>query len=71
MKIDVNKLHTTALGKERIKRNIGLDIDKIIAWCKQEDLANVEQKGKNWYVCADDFVLTINAKSHRLLRRTE
>ena len=67
MEIDVNKLHTTALGKERIKRNIGLDIDEVIAWCKQADLANIEQKGKNWYVCADDFVLTINVKSHTII----
>ena len=67
MKIDANKLHTTELGKERIKRNIGLDIDEVIAWCKQTDLNNIEQKGKNWYVYSNDFVLTINAKSHTII----
>jgi len=67
MKIDANKLHTTDLGKARIKRNIGLDIDEVIAWCKRTDFNNIEQKGKNWYVYADDFVLTINAKGHTII----
>ena len=66
-KIDTNKLHTTELGKERIKRNIGLTIDEVIEWCKQADLNNVERKGKNWYVYADDFVLTIHVKSHTII----
>ncbi len=65
--IDINKLHTTELGKERIKRNIGLSFDDVMAWCKQTSLNNVEQKGKNWYVYSDDFVLTINVKSHTII----
>ena len=66
-KIDLSKLHTTELGKVRIKRNIGLEIDEVIAWCAQTDLNNIEQKGKNWYAYADDFVLTINVKSHTII----
>ena len=68
-KIDISKLHTTELGKERIKRNIGLTIDEVIAWCVQTklDTNNIERKGKNWYVYADDFVLTINVKSHTVI----
>jgi hypothetical protein len=65
--IDVNKLHTTELGKERIKRNIGLNVDEVIAWCKQTNLDNIEQKGKNWYVYSEDFILTINTKSHTII----
>ena len=67
MKIDITKLHTTELGKERIKRNIGLSFNEVISWCRQSDFNNIEQKGKNWYVYADDFVLTINAKSHTII----
>jgi deoxycytidylate deaminase len=70
-KIDVDKLHTTALGKERIKRNTGLDINEVIAWCKQADLSldkeYVVQKGKNRYVYAKDYVLTIHAKSNTII----
>ena len=70
-KIYVDKLHTTELGKERIKRNIGLDIDDVIEWCKQANLdVNkdcVVRKGKNWYVDAADYILTINAKTHTII----
>jgi hypothetical protein len=70
-KICVDKLHTTELGKERIKRNIGLDVDDVIAWCKQADLNAdnnyIVRKGKNWYVYTVDYILTINAKSHTII----
>ncbi|MDR0411682.1 MAG: DUF3781 domain-containing protein, partial [Treponema sp.] len=32
--IPVEKLHTTPMGAERIKRNLGLDCDDVIAWCR-------------------------------------
>jgi hypothetical protein len=67
MEISVDKLHTTEMGKERIKRNIGLSFEEVIAWCKQADFNKIEQKGKNYYVYADDFVLTINVKSHTII----
>ncbi len=71
MKISVEKLHTTELGKERIKRNIGLEFDEVLAWCRKADLDDskdfVLRKGKNWYVRSDDFVLTINAKSFTVI----
>ena len=70
-KIYVDKLHTTELGKERIKCNIGIDIDDVIAWCKQANLDvnkdYVVRKGKNWYVDAVDYILTINVKSHTII----
>ncbi|MDR3140202.1 MAG: DUF3781 domain-containing protein [Tannerellaceae bacterium] len=69
--IDVNKLHTTELGKERIKRNIGLDVNEVIAWCKQADFTSGKEyavrKGKNWYVYTNDIVLTIHAASHTII----
>ncbi len=34
-KIDIHKLHTTEMGIVRIKRNLGLDTDDVVAWCKQ------------------------------------
>jgi hypothetical protein len=70
-KIDINKLHTTALGNERIKRNTGLDIHEVIAWCKEADLTPdkeyVVRKGKNWYVYAKEYVLTIHATSNTII----
>jgi hypothetical protein len=69
--LEASALHTTELGKERIRRNLGLDIDDVAAWCKRAVLAAsadaVTRKGKNWYVCGDGFILTINAHSHTII----
>lgn len=32
--INLDKLHTTELGVERIKRNLSLDTDDVVDWCK-------------------------------------
>lgn len=31
---NLNKLHTTKLGVERIKRNLSLDTEDVVHWCK-------------------------------------
>ena len=31
---NLDKLHTTELGIGRIKRNLSLDTDDVIGWCK-------------------------------------
>jgi hypothetical protein len=79
--IPVEKLRTTLMGEERIRRNLGLDCDDVIAWCRSA-IQNIPdesviRKGKNWYVHGDGFVLTINASTasiitaHKTSRQTE
>jgi hypothetical protein len=69
--IPIELLHTTLLGKERIRRNLGLKTDNIVEWCKSSvSNANNEsiiRKGKNWYVYGDGYVLTINAHSNTII----
>jgi hypothetical protein len=79
--IPVEKLRTTPMGAERIRRNLGLDCDDVIAWCKSavQNMPDdsVIRKGKNWYACGDGFVLTINASAvsiitaHKTSKRIE
>jgi hypothetical protein len=69
-KMDVNKLHTTELGKERIKRNLGLDTDDVVNWCKQkiqDTNSDIFRKGKNWYINIDNCVITVNAHSYTII----
>jgi hypothetical protein len=33
-KIDLSKLHTTEMGARRIKRNLNLDTDDVVNYCK-------------------------------------
>ena len=72
MRVDwIEQVHTTELGEQRIKRNLGLDTDDVIAWCKRAILAadedSIIRKGKNWYVYGKEFVLTINASSYTVI----
>jgi hypothetical protein len=62
-------LHTTELGAERIKRNLSLTTDDVVAWCRQSILSaeNVQRKGKNWYVYTDKCVITVNTHSYTII----
>lgn len=66
---NLDRIHTTKLGAERIKQNLGLDIADVIVLSKQkiENANHTIRKGKNWYVYVDDFVLTINAHSFTII----
>ena len=57
------------MGADRIKKNLGLDFADVIVWSKQkiENANHAIRKGKNWYVCVDDFVFTINAHSYTII----
>lgn len=70
---NLDKLHTTELGAVRIQRNLFLDIDDIddvVEWCKMKIKAansNIKRKGKNWYVNADNCIITVNAHSYTII----
>jgi hypothetical protein len=36
MAIDIELLHTTPMGEERIRRNLGLTVADVVTWCKSE-----------------------------------
>jgi hypothetical protein len=67
--IKSDELHTTPMGEWRIKRNLGLAADDVVAWCKQAviDSKQIVRRGKNWYVYGNDYVLTINAHSNTII----
>lgn len=65
-----DQLHTTALGVERIKRNLSLDSDDVVAWCRKKITspdAMIMRNGKNWYVRCDDVMITVNAHSYTII----
>ena len=63
------KIKTTELGKERVRKNLGLDNDDVIDWCVQKigQADSITQKGKNWYVYAGDVIITLNARSYTII----
>lgn len=69
---NLDKLHSTPMGYDRIKKNIGLSGDdlEIIFQCKKMILnpqSKIERNGKNWYVQLDDVKLTVNAFSFTII----
>ena len=66
----IDKIHTTKMGVDRIKRNLKLDINNVIEYCKNKVLdknCNIYKQGKNWYCESDDIVITINSYSYTII----
>lgn len=68
---NLEKLHTTELGIVRIKRNLGLETDDVISWCKEKirsaEEKSITRKGKNWYIKTDGCTITVNAYSYTVI----
>lgn len=68
--LHLDQLHTTKLGVSRIKRNLSLDTDDVVGWCKMKTSspdAVIKRKGKNWYVTIEGCIITINAHSFTII----
>ena len=66
----LDKLHTTPLGAERIRRNLSANVDDVAAWCRESlasPEAGAERRGKNWYAAAGGVLWTINARSYTII----
>ena len=69
---NIEKLHTTPMGIDRIRRNLRLgdDVKDVVEWCRQKILATdaiIIQQGKNWYVTIDGCEITVNAYSFTII----
>lgn len=68
--LNADKLHTTEMGVKRIKRNLSIDVDDVVQWCKKIILdcnTVIERKGKNWYAKAKGCIITVNAHSYTII----
>ena len=69
---NLDKLHTTPMGVDRIRRNlgIGVDIPDVVVWCKKQiesKDADIIRKGKNWHCTIGGSVITVNAYSYTII----
>ena len=67
---NIERIHTTEMGGERIRRNTGLKDTDIIAWCRSIILDKdsvIVRRGKNWYIRGDGCEITVNASSYTVI----
>ena len=67
---NIDKVHTTEMGFDRIKRNLKLDINDVVYYCKNkvlDETCNIYKKGKNWYCEIDNIKITINSYSYTII----
>lgn len=67
---NIAKLHTTELGAVRIRRNLAIECEDTVKWCREMILspnAFIERKVKNWYITVDGCIITVNAYSYTII----
>ncbi len=67
---NLDKVHTTKLGTDRIKRNLKLSTEDVVKYCKNKVLdknCNVYKQGKNFYCKIDNMNITINSYSYTII----
>ncbi len=67
---NISKIHTTKMGIDRIKRNLKLDTNDVVDYCKNKVLdkdCNIHKQGKNWYCEIDNIKITINSYSYTII----
>ena len=66
---NINKIHTTKLGEQRIKNNLDIS-NNVVDYLKEKVTDNkclVYKKGKNYYCEVDNMIVTINSYNYCII----
>lgn len=67
--LNVEKIHTTKMGIDRIKRNLKIN-DDVVEYCInkiKDSNCNIYRDGKNWYCEIDNIKITVNSYSYTII----
>ncbi len=67
---NIEKLHTTEMGIDRIKKNLKIDYEDVVEYCKKKVLDEncyIYKQGKNYYCEIDHIKITINSYSYTII----
>lgn len=67
---NIEKIHTTEMGMDRIRRNLKIDTTDVVAYCKNKVLdrnCKIYKQGKNWYCEVDHMKITINSYTYTII----
>lgn len=68
--LNIDKIHTTKLGIDRIKKNLDIDDNDVILYCKNKILNKkcvINKIGKNWYCDIDNIIIVVNSYSYTII----
>ncbi len=67
---NIHRLHTTQLGINRIRKNLKLDTENVVDFCKSlilDEKCRIYRQGKNWYCETGNIRLTVNSYSNTII----
>ena len=68
---NIDKIHTTEMGIDRIKRNLKIDTADVVEYCKNKvldkKLQYIQTGVKNWYCEVENIKITINSYSYTII----
>lgn len=67
---NIDKLHTTSMGINRIKRNIDLNNEDVVEYLKKLIINSncyIYKQGKNWYCEINNIKITVNSFSYTII----
>ncbi len=67
---NIEQIHTTELGIQRIKRNLELNCEDVVDYCiniLKDENSRVIKSGKNYYLTLGDEEVTINSSSFTII----
>lgn len=67
---NIDKVHTTQMGINRIQKNLKLNNEDVVEYCKNKMVSkncNIYKQGKNWYCEIDNIIITINSYNNTII----
>lgn len=67
---NIDKIHTTEMGVDRIRRNLKLENVDVVGYCKDlimDENSHIYRQGKNWYCENGNIKITVNAYSYTII----
>lgn len=67
---NIDKIHTTEMGTERIKKNLDLEDIDVVTYCKNQIInknSKIYKRGKNFYIEIYNQKITVNSYSYTII----
>lgn len=67
---NIDKLHITEMGRDRLKKNLKIDTDDVVEYCRRKVLDRnciIFKQGKNLYCEINNIKITINSYSYTII----